>query len=775
MSFISKLFGRKSKPVVTAAPTPPPPPPKAPKPDRSGEIAAEEARLNEVLAAHDEVTIGEIVVSGISTKIRQRAADAITSPDRIRELIRLSRGKDNAVYKILTAKRDALLEVERAAAALQAELDAVAAGIARHARLPFDAIFEATLIEQERRWQSLAAQAPEAMKHSVEQDFAKARAVVASHQAAIAAEQARREAAAHAAREALAASEQAHLEATQSATERSERLAAERAEQDAKAQSESEVVRELISLLRQMQTALDRGGSARAARLRAALATKLTEAAETPLPTWFQRQLTLADEQLEKLKDWLAFTVGPKRLELIDRMQSLVGAEIAPEQLAMHIRKLQDEWRTLHRGAGDDEPAEEEKFKELANRAYEPCKVHFAAKAAQRAENREKREAMLMRLAEFATTLDAEAPNWRRVIPTLIEARREWRQYAPVDQEIAEALQAQFKAAMDGISAKFEAECARNVEAKRALIESAAALLQVSDVREAIDGAKSLQRAWKTIGIVPREQDNPLWEEFRGHCNAVFERSAAEAAAFEAALSAAATRAGEIIAEIERVAELTAADLREGLKSLEALQAEFETLDFPRAQARDLYQRLQRGLDRTQEAQHRDRAQAVTRAWADLFETAAAIRRYDWTRRQESNDETLSPLKEAVSERLATLGAAPKYARSALERLWQAVGSASADSDPTANEVSLRMICIRAELATDIATPEADQERRREYQMQRLLQSRNLGADVEPLNFEDLALEWFAVGAIDPAAEEALRQRFERCREATTLRARSRD
>ena len=775
MSFLSKLFGRKSKPVLAAAPTPPPPPPMAPKPDRSAEIAAEETRLNEALSAQQEATLCEMVVSGISTKVRQRAAEAVTSPDRIRELIRLSRGKDNAVYKILTAKRDVLLEVERAATALQAELDAVAAGIARHARLPFDAIFEATLHEQERRWQSLAAQASDAMRHSVEQDLTKARAVVTNHHAAIAAEQARRDAAAQAARDAQAASAQASLDATQHAAERSQQLAAERAEQDAKAQSESEVVRELISLLRQMQGALDRGGSARAARLRASLSTKLTEAAETPLPTWFQRQLGLADEQLEKLKDWLAFTVGPKRVELIERMQSLVGAEIAPEQLAMHIRKLQDEWRTLHRGAGDDEPTEEEKFKELANRAYEPCKVHFAAKAAQRAENREKREAMLVRLGEFAASLDADAPNWRRVIPTLIEARREWRQYAPVDQDIAEALQAQFKAVMDGISGRFEAECARNVDAKRALIDRAAALLQVSDVREAIDGAKSLQRAWKTIGIVPREQDNPLWEEFRGHCNAVFERSAAEAAAFEAALTSAATRAGEIITEIERVAGLTGAELRDGLKTLEALQAEFETLDFPRAQARDLYHRLQRGLDHAQDALHRDRAQAVTRAWADLFETAAAIRRYDWTRREDTSEETLSPLKEAVSERLAALAAAPKYARTALERQWQTISSAATDSDPMANEATLRMICIRAELATDSATPEADQERRREYQMQRLLQSRNLGADAEPVNLDDLALEWFSVGAIEPSAENALRQRFERCREAAALRSRSRD
>ena len=126
--------------------------------------------------------------------------------------------------------------------------------------------------------------------------------------------------------------------------------------------------------------------------------------------------------------------------ELIERMQSLVGAEISPEQLAIHIRKLQEEWRTLHRGAGEDDSEEEERFKALANKAYEPCKVHFAAKAAQRAENRAHREALLTRLAEYTTTLTGDSPNWRRVIQTLVEARREWRQYAPVDQDIAEAL-----------------------------------------------------------------------------------------------------------------------------------------------------------------------------------------------------------------------------------------------------------------------------------------------------------------------------------------------
>ena len=50
-------------------------------------------------------------------------------------------------------------------------------------------------------------------------------------------------------------------------------------------------------------------------------------------------------------------------------MQSLVGAEISPEELARQIRRLRDEWRTLHRGAGEEPTPEWQQFDEAAERA----------------------------------------------------------------------------------------------------------------------------------------------------------------------------------------------------------------------------------------------------------------------------------------------------------------------------------------------------------------------------------------------------------------------
>lgn len=800
MSLITKIFGGKPEqspatgipepatPAVVPAAAQPPPP------DRAELLAAEETRLAEALALADEAALADFALRGGTTRVRQRAAEAVTDPERIRELIRATRGsKDNAVYRILTAKRDARLQSERAAAQVQADLAALAAAMNRHARLPYDPLYEATVLEHERRWQALEAHASETLRTAVAADLAAARQVIEAHRAELAAEALRRQETVDAAfreREAAerAAAERAAAAAESAAAEEAEaaRLAAERAAEDAQAQAEAASVRELIGLLRQTQAALDRGGSGRAARLRDALAKQLAAAPDATLPAWFARQLERVDEQLGRLKDWHDFTAAPKRPELIERMRSLIGAEIAPEQLAQHIRKLQQEWRTLHRGAGEDDSAESQRFRELGQQAYEPCKQHFAAQAAQRAANREQREAILAGLAAVGAEQSGEHADWRLVAQTLAAARRDWRRYAPVDQDIAATLQARLKVALDELGGRLDAEYARNVEAKRGLIARAEALLALADVRAAIDAAKGLQRDWKTIGIVPHAKDNALWEEFRRHCNAVFERSAQEAAAQSSAMAANVERASALIDGLERIATLEDEPLREGLKGIDAVLEELDGLDLPHTQARELRQRCQRAVARCREVAQQDRTRAVNRAWSALFDAAAAIRAYAFAQLEGAAEERLEAQRAAVTAALAGIAAAPKPARTALEKCWARLGAAGpaapaaddtaadATANATNNAATLRLLCIRAELATERATPPEDTERRREHQLRRLVESRNLGADTAPENVDDLAIEWLGVGATDPALEAPLRARFEQSRAATRRGGRER-
>ena len=768
MSLISRILG-KSTPVTdsTADSRPEIAVEPAPRPDPEAKTREEEASLSQALEAGDLAAVGRWVLAGSSTRIRQAAAQHIADPEQLRELIRATRhGNDKTVHRILTDKRDELLAEARRLEQQRADVDAAAADIARHTALPCDASYAGTLDQLEARWRSVERHASAEVQAEVTRQLQSAREaterlrqaleaeVEQKRRAALAADEAQRQRELEAQAAAAAAAEQARILETERQAER-EAIRAARAAEQAE-------VRHLLGLLRQAQAALDRGGTARAARLREAIAEKLPQA--SGLPEWYARQLQQVDERLEELKDWKTFRVAPKRAELTERMQALVGAEMSPEELARQIRRLRDEWRTLHRGAGEDPTPEWQQFNEAAERAYEPCREHFARQAEHRKENQVRREALLERLAAFAAQQSGDQPDWSLIRQVIFEARSEWQQYAPVDQSVVKPLQARFHALLGELQARLDGEYARNVQAKRDIIARAAELATLDDTRQAIEEAKSLQRSWKTVGPVPRAQDNALWEAFRRNCDAVFERSSQAWAAHGAALEANQARANGLCEVLERMAGLTGEPLASAVKQLDELRAEFEALELPRASARELRQRFRLAGDRCVQALHRSREEAARRGWTDLFAAAAQVRAYALAIATGRPAEDCEALQTSAKAAVAGLAHAPKGSRALLEQQMDRAAAAAAGADLAANEAALRLLCIRAELLTDTATPEEDLPLRRDYQMQRLVASMGRGERATPADLDDLAREWLAVGPVEPAVHDALFARFVRCR-----------
>jgi hypothetical protein len=166
MSFLSRLF--RKTPSVPASTGPASAPsaadeksaPKSGAAERARVAAAETIALQSAIEAGDVQAVAGLVVAGASTQVRQAAASAIEDPDVLRRLIRDVRGgNDKHVYKILTTKREVLLERTRERERLQAEIDAAAEAIERHGKRAYDALYVSRLDECERRWAVLATQA----------------------------------------------------------------------------------------------------------------------------------------------------------------------------------------------------------------------------------------------------------------------------------------------------------------------------------------------------------------------------------------------------------------------------------------------------------------------------------------------------------------------------------------------------------------------------------------------------------------------------------------
>ncbi|HEY0943010.1 MAG TPA: DUF349 domain-containing protein [Steroidobacter sp.] len=755
-------FRKAPPPSTAAAPREIAPPPAAAPvaPEVALLAEQEEARLTAAISAADFQTVAALVIEGTSTKIRQRAAEAIDDPAQIRQLLRDARGgKDKSVYKILTRKRDALLAQEREAEQVQSEINAVSAAIERHSHRPYDPLFTPALEQLEIRWQAVVEHAAPDIVQQTQQAIDRSRETIAQHLRQVAAEAARELAAANAAALAQKKREQEEQAAAAAAAERARIEEEERKAKAEKQEAEAHAVRQIGGLLRKAQGALASGSSRTAAGLRRAIEEKLASA--PPLPAHLTNQLRQLDEKLQEINDWKSFSVAPKRAELIERMEALIGATLHPSALAGHIKDLQEQWRALSKGAREDIEADWQRFNEAAHKAYQPCREFFEQQAQVKQENLRQRGQLFERLAAFESQHNWEQPDWRTVATALREARQLWRQHSPVDPADAEELQGKFNQLTATLQSRLDAEYARNVKEKRSLIARVRGLLQSSDTRKAIDEAKRLQEQWKSVGMVPRDDDRKLWDEFRQQCDALFQRRQQESASQAEAWEGKRLQAAGLCEELEKIAALTGSELVENVKKLPELRVAFDAIgDLPRAHARQLQDRFERAFDRCHQAVAQQHAREAEQGWTHLFDAANAVRAYRLALARQADAAECDTLKAAAEERIAGAARSPKRG---LESVKAAL-SREGESDLAANELALRTLCIRAELLTDTPTPEADQALRREYQMQLLMNSMGQGIKAETGQIDALTIEWLGAGPIEEGMYLQLLERFKACR-----------
>jgi hypothetical protein len=733
-------------------------------------LCSDPAHLGRAFAPLDAQRIAQLVTDGPSTQVRQFAAQRIDEPGELRRLLKDLRGRDKNVYKIIKQKCDALHAEETRLAELQSAVETLCASLERHSHRIYDVLYPVSLRQFEAQWRSLEAHAGSDARQRVTQAMSGCREVIEAHerqaaeQAAAAAQHAERQAAREAA---LAqASEEAQrreaaetLAAAEAGAEAAKLRDAENKARADKLAAETSALRQMNGLIGKANGALREGNTGRAAGLRRAIEEKLPSM--PALPAYVTAQIQKLDAALNELKGWKEHAVAPKRLELIEAMEALIGSTETPEALADRIRQLQDDWKTISLGVTSDSEADWQRFRQASQTAYQPCREYFEAQAKQRQENVERRREVLGRLRSFEAAQGGEHPDWRAMATALREAPREWRGYSPVERGAVRAIQEEFDAILGRLQTRLDAWYAQNAADKQALIQRAREFLARDDGRDAVEGVKRLQQQWKTFGTARRDQEQQLWLAFREQCDAVYQKRQQAHSEYTASLEANKSQAEALCAQAEQTAALTGPDLLEGVAQIPQWRAAFEALgDMPRADERGLHDRFERAIKRCQERVTQQRARDKEQSFLNLFEAARLIGAYGC-----AEDADREALKQTAETFIAGIERWPKGGAEALKEAW-AKAEVAAKLDPATQETALRMLCIRSEIRTESATPAEDQGLRREYQVQRLMQRMGQHQDSQADDSDTLALEWVRVGPVRATAHQALMSRFLGCRQA---------
>lgn len=425
-----------------------------------------------------------------------------------------------------------------------------------------------------------------------------------------------------------------------------------------------------------------------------------------------RRQQQALYAQLQEMRDWAEFAIIPKKEALLAEMQSLIGSPIANNLLADKIHQLQEEWKALsNTGLRDHELWQQ--FNEAAQKAFEPCKAFFAEQTEIRQKFTEQRQALIAELNHYEQALDWSNADWPAVQKTLHTARNTFRTLGPIDRTAHKKTQDQFNNAYNRIHQHLKAQYEHNLALKNTLVNQAQELAASEELKGIVEKVKSLQQQWKEVGITPRSADQALWKSFREHCDIVFKRLDEQREERKAEIDETVQQAHTLVEQA-----LASADLQQ----IKAANQQLQQLELPKG----VQQKLQASLNNAQQ-QHE---QAIQQQ-----EFVGLIARVEHLHGDDSawNSACELPLPKGINA-----------------DLFQQARSGQLSSNDTAQD-----LCVLMEIVADCPSPDSDQARRMELQVQRL--SEGLGKGLTQTEEVHQIIErWLCVKADSPLTQRLI-------------------
>lgn len=418
----------------------------------------------------------------------------------------------------------------------------------------------------------------------------------------------------------------------------------------------------------------------------------------------FQARMHLLAGQFRELSDWQGFATEPKQIALCEQMEYLAEQPIDPEAKAERIKELQTEWRDL---GGSSDRALWTRFKTASDQAYEPCKAYFQAKSSLKQANIQKREAICSELETFLHNADWSSIDWKAAERIHQTARQEWKSAWPIDFRSNRSVQKRFDSLLKQIESPLDEERRKNEAVKQAIVEKAEELIDHEPLQEAMDSAKTLQTEWQAVGITRHREDRKLWRAFRKACDSIFARRDARRSAQQQETEQADQQAQDILARFAGLShsadDETLGNARNALSQLSGQPLSSEV--------KDQMQQLKQQLSSIQQARQ---LQQKVENWQTLVSTR--------TNGQLPTDK--------------------------LPEHWPKL----ADNTTTLNT---RDLVIRAEILTGAPSPEDDQNRRMEIQVQRLADGLSGGEATNTSKaIEQMVAAWCLQAEADDVSQE---------------------
>jgi len=176
-----------------------------------------------------------------------------------------------------------------------------------------------------------------------------------------------------------------------------------------------------------------------------------------------------------------------------------------------------------------------ERFSNATKTIHDKRQAYYADLDKAREKNLERKEEIITKIEEIAADTSNGHQAWQKKIKAIEVLREDFFNAGRVPQKVNEATWSKFKGAVRNFNRTKNAfyknlkkDQFDNLEKKKALIQIALDNKDNEDFAATTPLMKKIQSDWKKIGHVPRKDSDKIWKEFKGACNAFFDRLHAE-------------------------------------------------------------------------------------------------------------------------------------------------------------------------------------------------------------------------------------------------------
>ena len=460
-----------------------------------------------------------------------------------------------------------------------------------------------------------------------------------------------------------------------------------------------------------------------------------------------------ATESVKKMGDWKDFALEPKLVDLCEQMEVLANIETPnPDKQAVAIKKLQQAWKAL--GSSDICDTYWPRFKEAADKAYEPCSIFFKQRRETQRENLKKRDPLVSELKALFETTDWDAkPDYKSVEDKVSQIMQRWKKIKDVEHGAGQKQWNKLSKIKGQINEKLAVEYDENIAAKHALTAQLEQILEQGVTEQSLDKLQFIQSKWKQVGVTKRNQDQAAWVKFKASSDAVYQKIQDLRQAKRSVEDEQIAAYKQIHSQILSLAKSTQ-DLAVSDKEFEALEAQYKALPaLPNNLPEKITERLSKEYAQACNAydgakERLDRAK-VDKELATLAAKAALCSELEQLPEGAGQAEVLAVQDKINSLELSNNGYAKRFAK----RLAKA-----RDIDREGYSSAQRLFLIESEILLSVDSPTEDKRLRLQTQMERMEQQGIGSASTSASGTtEELKIEWFCL----PGGEAKLQKQFD--------------